>query len=43
MILIKNTKLDIDFDIHQGEDTKLISSLILWSITEVDNVILMIQ
>lgn len=45
MTLMKNTKLDIDLDIHQGENTKLITSFILWSITEVgliDNVILMI-
>lgn len=43
---MKNTKLDIDLNIHQGKDTKLIASFVLWSITEVgliDNVILMIQ
>lgn len=43
---MKNTKLGIDLNIHQGKDTKLIASFVLWSITEVgliDNVILIIS
>lgn len=42
---MKSIKLDIDLNIHQGKDTKLIDSFYLWSITEVgliDNVLLII-
>lgn len=42
---MKSIKLDIDLNIHQGKDTKLIASFYLWSIAEVgliDNVLLMI-
>lgn len=45
MTLMKNTKFHVDLNIHQGKDTKLIASFILWNITEVgliENVILMI-
>lgn len=31
MTLMKTIKLDIDLNKHQGKDTKLIASFILWS------------